>query len=335
MHRSPLKLISAFALTLVLAACSTPQGDGGPPPRGGSPAGTPHGLLVAAGTGYIHTFTLLTGTEWSERLSYAAPWSTVAVIDSRNELLIANTSGAEPVSVEVYDIDTFGLKGAFEWPDSTSMTTLYALAATRGGDYLAITMSALGPGFLEIIETATGSIVYTGLDIAAGSNFVWTPDDDLIVAVNLSYEDNPDRWGAIVSFPLANLLASTDGAVEGTLLATFTRAEWDVGVNGLALSADGSELVFERASDLWVMDLVPDAPQHQLTTGPTNNHGAVFSPSGTHIAFASGGRYGLDETYVIPNHRTAPLFIDYLQDAGNEFLLEADTLVDYSLAWLP
>lgn len=290
---------------------------------------------MAAGTGYIHTFDMDNGTAWSERLSYSAPWSTVTVVDARRELLIANTSGSQPVIVEAYDLGTFGLKGAFEWPESTSMTTLHALASTRDGAYLAITMEPLTDPFLEVIERETGAIVYTGLDIATGANFVWTPDDALIVAADLSYEEDVNRWGAIISFPLANLLASTDGSVAGTILTSFTRAEWDYGVDGLALSPDGTELVFERASDLWVMDVEPNATVHQLTTGPTSNHGAVFSPGGTHIAFASGGRYGLDETYVIPNHRQAPLFIDYGQDAGDQYLLEADTLVDYSLAWLP
>ena len=164
----------------------------------------------------------------------------------------------------------------------------------------------------------------------------WTPDDQLVVPIALSHENDPARWGAIAAFPLANLKASTNGDVDGVLLTTFTRAQWDTfGVDGVAISPDGSEMVFERAGDLWVADVEPGAAPHQLTTGPSANRGARFSPDGTHLAFASGSSLGLDETYVIPNHRDDPLFIDHSQGAGDEFLLQADTLVDFVLSWLP
>jgi len=325
----------ALSVLLTLAACSSPQGDGGPPPRGGPPAGTPPGTLVAVGTGYVHTFDVSSGTQWSERLSYSAPWSTETVHQPGNELLIANTSGSNPVIVAVYDLATFGLKHSFEWPDSTSMTSLYALGASHDGAHLAITMSALGDPFLEVIEVATGDIVFTGFSDAVVSNLVWDADDKLYVALDLGFEGDTARWGAIVAFPLANLAAATGGSVQGFELAAFTRAEWDDGVSGLALSADGSQLLFERAGDLWVIDIGPGAEPHQLTTGPTSNHGGVFSPTGSHIAFATGGGLGLDETYIIPNHRQAPLFIDHGQGAGDQYLLEAETLVDYMAAWLP
>lgn len=329
------RTVTALTLALTLAACSTSQGDGGPPPRGGPPAGTPGGTLVAAGTGYFHTFDLNSGTEWSQRLSYSAPWSTEVVHQPANELLVANTSGSNPVIVQRYDLGTFGLKGADEWPDSTGILSVYSLASTHDGEHLAIIMEAFGEPFLEVIDTATGTILFTGFEGMLESNVVWGADDRLYVALDLGFMNDPARWGEIVAFPLANLTTAAGGNVEGYVLASFTRAEWDDGVNGLALSPDGEELVFQRASDLWVLDLEAGSDAHQLTTGPSNNHGGVFSPNGTHIAFASGGSLGLQETYVIPNHRQAPLFIDHGQGAGDEYLLEDSTLVDFMLAWLP
>ncbi len=328
------RLIVATAFSATLAACSAPDGNGQNPPGGGPPAGTPGGMIVAGGTGYIHAFDTSSGTEWQERLSYSAPWSTVTTIPMKRELLIANTSGANPVVVEVYDLGNFGLKRAFEWPDSTSMTSLHDFAATQDGAYLGITMGALGDPFFEVIEVATGEIVYTGLDVIVGSNFVWTADADLIAVADLSYLNDPDRWGAIVRVPLQSMLDSTDGNVDGYLLQTFTRAEFDY-LGYLALSPDDSELVYTRAGDLWVIEVYEDSEPHQLTTGPVGFHGAVFSPNGTHIAVAAGGRLGLDETYVIPLHRGPPLFIDHGQGVGNEYLLEENTLVDWMLAWLP
>src|SRR5699024_1258416 len=91
---------------------STPVTEGGtidsiPTSADGSAVELPAGLLIAAGTGYIHTYDLETDSSWQRRLSYSGPWSTVALIEDDRELLIANTSGAEPVIVTSYDVDTF------------------------------------------------------------------------------------------------------------------------------------------------------------------------------------------------------------------------------------
>lgn len=334
--RRKLRVLAVGLAALLLAACSGP-GNGANPPGGGPPDGAPRGLLVAAGTGYIHTYDLDGGNAWSQRRRYSAPWSTVSVVAADNELLIASTSGAEPVAVEVFDIATFGLKETITWPNSTAISNVHSLAATRDGEYLALVMDTLGLNpFLEIIERQTGDVVYTGLQVATLEGMAWTADDRLVVPVDLSQDNNEDHWGSIVMFALADFAASTDGNVDGTIVTTFTQTEWDLyGPGGLALSPDDSELVFERVGDLWVVDLEPGATPHQLTTGPPANYGAVFSPTGSHLAFASGGSLGLDETYIIPNHREAPLFIDHGQRAGDQYLLEANTMVDFSLAWLP
>lgn len=63
--------------------------------------------------------------------------------------------------------------------------------------------------------------------------------------------------------------------------------------------------------------------------------GLALSPDGQRIALVAGSHLGLRETYVIPNHRGDPLFLDHRQGAGTEYLLEAKTMVDGILAWLP
>lgn len=338
MPRRTHSLLVCLAASLMLVSCSTSDDQPQPQPstEDGPPADGLSGVLVAAGTGYILTYDLDSGSSWQQRLSYSAPWSTVTIVEQDRELLIANTSGSEPVVVTSYDLDTFGRNGAFEWPDSTYITTLHSLAATTDGDYLALVMEPLQNPYLEIVERSSGRVIYTGLNIATGATMAWTTDDRLVVPIDLSHEDNSDRSGAIAAFSLTEFEAATDESVDGDLITTFTRAEWDrTGVGGLALSADDSELVFDRAGDLWVVDLEPGSIPHQLTTGPARNSGAVYSPDGSHLALVSNGGLGLRETYAIDNLRGDPLFLDDGQDAGAEFLLERRTLVDNMVGWLP
>lgn len=292
------------------------------------------GLLVAAGTGYIHTYDLETDSSWQRRLSYSEPWSTVALIEEKRELLIANTSGAEPVIVTSYDVDSFGQKSVYEWPDSTHISTLHSLAATSDGQYYALVMEFTDP-YLEIVERDTGRIVYSGLEIATGAGMTWTADNTLVVPLDLSYEDDNERWGAIGMFTLEEFEASDDGNVDGELLVTFSRAEWDrIGVQDLALSVDDSELVYSLAGDVWVVDLEPGATPHQLTAGPRGQFGAAFAPGGDQLAIVTGDNLGLRDTYVISNHRGDPVLPEAPGEAGFSILLETGTLVDKVLGWL-
>lgn len=358
-------VLTGVLASLALVACSTP-GDGSgpdattagdvipddPPPTtdddaestttestttaSHAAADTAGGQLVAIGAGYILTHDLGDGSSWQQRLRYSAPWSTVTVVEEERELLIAKTSGAEPVVVTTYDLETFGRGEAFEWPDSTMVSSLHSLAATTDGDVLALVMEPLSNPYLEIVERSTGRIIYTGLEIATGATMTWTADDQLVVPIDLSYENDSERWGAIAAFPLEAFESATDADVDGHLITTFTRAEWATsGVADLALSPDDSELVFELAGDLWVVPLEQGSAPHQLTTGPTYLSGAAFAPDGDHLAHVSGGIRGLRATYVIDNHRSTPLFLDEGQGAGAEFLLESQTLVESVVAWLP
>lgn len=341
-HRTRHPFAAVVGGLALVTACSTPGGApevvpaSDPPTDTDATADGPSGLLIAEGNGYLHTHDLAGDEGWQQRLSYAAPWSTVAFAEQNREVLIANTSGAEPVVVTFYAIDTFSQTDAFEWPASTHISTLHAMAATTDGDHLALVMEPLRDPYLEVVDRSTGEVVYTGLDITTGAAIDWTSDDRLVVPLDLSYEENPDRWGAIATFALTDLEVASGADVDGQLITTFTRAEWDVtGVEDLALAPDDSELVYELAGDLWAVDLVPGSTPRQLTTGAPSNVGPVYSPDGSHLALTSASNYALRETFVINNHHGDPVHLDAGQEAGTEFLLESGTLVEAMVAWLP
>jgi hypothetical protein len=334
-------VILIFVLLLFLVACggssspNTPDDPNNPNPPDGSNRYT--GTLIADGTGYALTLDLTNRDPnnedaWVERDGISV-YEAASVVLSQNELYIANDSFGSPLTIEVKDLSTFGLKETFEWAYDESVGRVNGLAVTQDGKYLAAFLEALGPTYLEILERAGKTVVYSGLDIVA-SNMLWTTDNRLVLALNLSRDDNPEQWGAIGVIPLERFQAATNANITIDLYATFNRAEWELGVGSLGLSQDNSQLVYTLGSDLWVMDFIPNATPHQLTTGPVYKNGAQFSPDNTFIAFSAGGQYGLDETYIIPNHRSEPLFITYGQ-SGDEYLIGEDTLVETILAWKP
>lgn len=338
-HRSRRLFAATVGVLALVTACSTsgnapevvPASDTSTPVGDG-----PSGLLIAEGNGYLHTYDLAGSDGWQKRLSYSAPWSTVAFVEQDREVLIANTSGADPVVVTSYAVDTFSQTDAFEWPDSTHISTLHAMAATTDGDHLALVMEPLREPYLEVVDRSTGEVVYTGLDITTGEAIDWTSDERLVVPIDLSYEENPDRWGAIAAFSLTDLEAATGADVDGQLITTFTRAEWDgKGVEDLTLAPDDSELVYALAGDLWAVDLEPGSTPRQLTTGAPSNFGPAYSPDGSHLALASASNYALRETFIIDNHRGDPVHLDAGQQDGTEFLLEDGTLVEAMVAWVP
>jgi hypothetical protein len=325
-------------LTLSLVACggesSGADDDASPSDDGDDEGGG--GTIIAEGTGAIHTLDLDSEPEdadpWVSRESLSV-YEAASVVASEGEVLVASDSFGSPVTVAVMDLSTFGLKENFEWTDDESVGRVNGLAVSRDGQHLAALLEGLGPSYLEVLERDGRSVVYSGLNVVSDPSMAWTPDDRLVLALDLSLEENPERWGAIGVIPLDALYAATDEEITIELYATFTRAEWDSGgVRDIAVSADGSQLVYARAGDLWVMDLAPDATPNQLTTGSSKT-GAQFSPDGTEIAFVAGSDLGLRETYIIPNHRSEPLFITYGQ-SGDEYLTAEETLVDRMLAWI-
>lgn len=322
-------------VTLLFVACG---GSSNPDPAPNNPdpnnPGKYTGTLIAEGTGYALTLDLsstpTSNDPWVSRDTVSV-YEAASVVLSQNELFTASDSFGSPLTVEVKDLTTFGLKETFEWEYDENVGRVNALAVSQDGKYLAALVEALGPQYLEVLERDGKRVVYSGLDIVRG-NIVWTSDNKLVFALSLASENDPERWGAIGVIPLERFLTATNATIDIDLYATFNRAEWELGVGGVALSQNNSQLVYTLGSDLWVMDFTPGATSHQLTTGPVYKGGAQFSSDGKFIAFVAGNRNFQTETYIIPNHRSEPLFITYGQ-SGDEYLTGKDTLVDRILAW--
>jgi hypothetical protein len=335
----------SLILVLTLTACGGSGSDSGSDDPGSDDSdpgdgdsGEHSGTLIATGTGSVHTLDLAERDPadldaWVVR-DDATVYEAASVALSANELLVATDTFGSQVVVEAIDLTTFGVKETFEWPADKSVGRVNAFAASSDGKYLAAYLEALGPQFLEVLDRDERTVVYTGLDLVSGDSMTWTPGDELVFVLDLSHEDNPDRWGAIAAVPLDRF---DDGAEELMidLYVIFTRAEWEAGVGDVAISPDGSQLIYTRGGELWVADFEAGATPHQLTTGAIYDGGAQFSPDGASIAFAAGNRDFLTETYIIPNHRDDPLFIDHDQEAGDEYLTGEGTLVDQVLAWAP
>lgn len=320
-----------FLVALGPAACDESPLTGPPLPNG-TPLRPYGGTLVAEGTGNIHTLNLTQGGDWQVRINMR---DAASVVPSHNELLTISDAFGSFATVEGLDLGTFGVKESFEWSDDESVGRVNSLAVSQDGAYLAALLEGYGSQYLEVLEPSGRRVVYSGLDIVTDNTTLWTPDNKLVFVMTLEHEGNPERWGAIGAIPLERFLASSGPSIEIDLYAVFTRAEWDALIYDIALSRDGTQLAYTQGRDLWVMDFVQGAVPHQLTTGPVNLGGTQFSPDASSLVVSAGGRCGLDETYIIPNHRNTPIVIDYGQGAGNEYLTGEDTPVEAVLAWLP
>jgi hypothetical protein len=334
-----MKLFKIIVLGLLLTACATSGSQNNPTNPGGNDSGPYTGTVIAEGTGNAHTLDLnnfdpAKSDQWVSRDTISV-YEAAAVVLSTNEIMIAEDSFGSFMTVQVKDLDTFGLKESFEWSDDETVGRVNSLGASRDGKYLAALVEGLGRPYLEVLEREGRRVVYSGLDIVANDTLTWTPGNELVLALNLSSEGNPERWGAIGVIPLERFLNATSANIQIDLYAIFTRAEWELGVYSPALSPDGSQLVYTYGTDLWVTDFEVGATAHQLTTGPIPKGGAQFSPDSASIVFVAGNRDFQTETYIIPNHRNEPLFIDVGQGAGNEYLIGQGTLVDTILAWRP
>lgn len=335
-----MNIITARLLALVLSGilvvtgCGAGGSDsplpGNPPPTGDSPFS---GRLIAEGTAQVHTMNLSMAGDWTVRLG-SSVYEVITVHRPGNELLVANASFGSPLTVASYDLSNFALSGTFVWPDSEDRDygRVHGVALSPDGKHLAAVISGVGDPFLEIVDRGTKEVRFSGRLGMAGNQLHWLSDDLLALVANTPDPAN-NLAGAIVTVSLAQL-ASGSSEINMNLLVKFTPDEWAVDVPGdFTFSHDLSQIAYAWSSDIWVKNLGDDSAPHQLTSGPTGLVGPVFSPDGRYLALVEFQRYSLRHTFVIPNHRSDPFFIDGLSTDTEAYLLEASTLVDTMLLW--
>lgn len=336
-----LRTLITFAMcaVLVLSGCASggngdPDGPGGP---GQPPATNPFtGRLVGHGTGGMHTMNLTANGEWVQQTSvsnYARP----ALRLDANELYLARINMATPMSINIYDLNTFGQKDTgFIWPATDQLSRVHGLAVAPGGRYLAAVLSGLGDQFLEILDTQTMEIVFTGFNATVDSNMLWTQDLELVFAMNFQGQGPEGAYGGIVAVPLQEFLDGDD-QFDLEVLVSLTQQQWGIaGIDDIALSHDGTQLAFVRSGDIWAKDLTTDEALRQLTVGPTANWGPAFSPDGSLIAFVGARGGELRDTLVVRNDDGGPYMVSTNDHSLTEvFLVDRRYLVEEIMAWLP
>ncbi len=323
-------------LVLLLAACGSGTTDGQPDPGGPPVGGRPNpfsGTMVAAGSSQVLTIDLSADGQWIERLD-SSVYETLAVQPERNELLAASVSFGSPLIVRSYSLANYSLTDTFVWPDSDTRDVgrVNGLAVSPNGTHLAAVLEGLGEPFLEIVERDTKLIRFTGYLGMTGSDLLWLSDDLLVLSTHI---DDPagEVAGGIVTVSLTEL-ASGSETVTLNLLVGFGTDEWAAAKPfDFTFSHDRTQIAYAWNSDIWVKSLTDNSPPHQLTTGPSGLVGPAFSPDGNAIALVEYQRYTLRDTFIIPNHRHDPLFIDGTSAGTQAFLLEAATLVNEIMLW--
>lgn len=326
------KILIPMTVAFVLSACGA-GGESSPPPGGGGSGTGYTGTLIGNGTSQVHTWDLTRSNDWLTRLSFSN-YDVVALNLPAAELFVAGLDMLDPMDVSVYDLNTFGLKRQWIWPDTVDLWRVEGLAISPDGSHAAAILSALGEPFLEVINIADERIVMTDFTAMTSVDMEWVSDTELMFAMATAEYDVPYH-GAIVKMDLSDPMSGSGMELRFEVLAGFSQAEWGT-VHSYRLSHDGSQLVFARAGDIWVKDLTdPEAVPHQLTTGPTALSGATFSPDGSLLALVESHPYGLEQTFVIPNHRGAPILVDSRTEAGSVWRIEDGNLMEEILVWLP
>src|SRR5690625_2665875 len=228
------KKLALLGALLFLFGCSQAGGADGVQP----PADTPAGLLVAAGTNYVHTYDLRAGGLWQHRFEYDAASAAVAVDEPRRELIQAYTAGSEFVTVTVYDVDTFAVKRTFEIHTGDNASSVRAVAVSRDGRYMALNLPEFSQPQVVLWDLEADAEVYRGLRNVQRASFVFTPNGELVVPLQ-ALGDNPP---ALVAFRITDLVTSTDGNVSGTPVVTSTAEEGGSGSSTPAVSGDRSTL---------------------------------------------------------------------------------------------
>lgn len=337
-NRAASIIVLLLVSLLMLAGCGAGRtGTGSMPPEGPQPPpgdNSPFtGRLIAEGTAKVHTKDLSVNGDWTVRLD-SSVYEVIAVHQPAGELMTARATFGSPLTVSTHSLNNFALTDTFVWPDSAERDygRVHGLAVSTDGKHLAAVISGVGDAFLEIVNRETKEVRFTGFLGMAGNDLHWLTDDLLVMSAHTPDPAN-NLAGAIVAVSLAEL-ASGSGTVNMRLLVPFSADEWAVSQpTDFSFSHDGTEIVYSYNSDIWVRNLDDDLAPHQLTTGPTGLVGPVFSPDGRHLALVEYQAYSLRHTFVIPNHRADPVFIDGISTETDAYLLEQRTMVDTILLW--
>ncbi|MFO0929390.1 MAG: S41 family peptidase [Gemmataceae bacterium] len=96
-----------------------------------------------------------------------------------------------------------------------------------------------------------------------------------------------------------------DDKANNDRVTTFTR-----GATEFTLSPDEKHMIFAVQGKLFRQKVGSDARVQQLTDGPSNDHGAAWSPDGEKVLFLSD-RGGHEDVYLLqPNDPEHPKFVD-------------------------
>jgi hypothetical protein len=294
----------------------------GTPPNNPSNPGT----LWAGGNGDVWRYALGSApTDWESRGDFG---ETFTVDPVRRELIQLGGPVLDPSRVEVRDLDTHQLKEEFTWV--TDAWDAEGLEVSPDGQTLAAIMSyTSGDTWVEVLRRGDRSVVDIGLDQYV-TDLEFTPNGDLLIVVDWSDAEGAPLYAAI-GLVLQDQLSAPITTFK--TVQTFTAAQ---GVPGSLAVSNDNQLLFSRAGALWVTTAVEDGPPpHQLTTGPENHLGGVFSPDGSRIAFVLPSIAAqFQRQYVIPNHRGTPLYIAPGDTTADQYMIGQDNLVTSMVAWL-
>jgi len=253
-----------------------------------------------------------------------------ATIDlPRNRWIEAATSPFAPLVFTVRNLDTNVVIDAFEV--ESAAWGLNDLAVSPDGRYL-VMVAELGAldTWIEVVDLQTKTSIDFGWEGVA-SEVEFAPNGELLVLLDDTYEEAYE-WETMIGVITAAQL-DEGAAPEIGVLREFTVAE---GRPGCLRVGPGLQLTYGLNAALHVFE----APStiHQLTTNASGDAQTcgVFSPDGTEIAFVQRSiAAGYQRQYIIPNHRASPIYFDWVDGDGDQYILADGNTVTSIITWQP
>jgi len=330
-------LLAALVLVLLTTACGSGSGSGGPGIGDGISG---RGTLVAVGGNSIKSRNLADGSTWVNSTIAFKPASVLATAHpDGTELYVGYFNQADPFYIDIYDLSIFELKEAhaLEWPDTADSQRLLDLAISPDGTHAAGILQGFRENYLEVIDLEGRRSILKGFSDDTGSDLAWQDHSTLVFSMDLEEVNAPgveDYVGGIVAVDISDHIAGTrdpDNAnVDIELLVGFE--EWK-GVNDVRsfVVSREEQLVYTYGGDLWMLNLRdPSEDPRQLTSGPGQHQGAMFSPDAKQIAFINYVSEFASTVHLIPTNAPGPILI------GSASPNRLDSVAAHKiLAWLP